>query len=64
MDLSNFPWLTTLLGAVAGYYGGGMFKQPTIGAIVGGGAGYLFGGGQLPGSSTTLQIPTVTVKAG
>ena len=59
---------TVLIGAALGYFGSGFVKlSPAVGAAIGAGAGYLYGGGTIPGlggGSGTLTIPTVTVKSG
>lgn len=67
--MNNANLTTILLGAALGYFGSGFVKlSPMVGAAIGAGAGYLYGGGTIPGlssgSSATLTVPTTTVTAG
>lgn len=67
--MNNINWTYLLAGAALGYFGSGFLKlSPTVGAAIGAGAGYLYGGGTIPGlgpsSSATLNVPTTTVTGG
>jgi hypothetical protein len=66
--MGNANITTILIGAAIGWFGSGFLKlSPAIGAAIGAGGGYLYGGGTIPGlgsGSGTLTVPTVTVKAG
>lgn len=67
--MNNANITTILLGAALGYFGSGFVKlSPIVGAAIGAGAGYLYGGGTIPGltagGSGTLTTPTTTVTAG
>jgi hypothetical protein len=60
--MNNVNWTTLLVGAAIGYFGSGFVKlSPTIGAAIGAGAGYLYGGGTIPGLSSGTTTGSVTV---
>jgi hypothetical protein len=70
----TIPWTETIIGTVIGYVGGGIIGHPKLGALVGAGAGYYYGGGTIPNplaalsggssGSGTLQVPNTTVTSG
>jgi hypothetical protein len=69
--MNNINWTYVLLGGALGYFGSGFVKMsPTIAAAIGAGAGYLYGGGTIPGLSSgstatgTVTVPSTTVTAG
>jgi hypothetical protein len=47
-DVTAFPWVSTVIGLVVGYVAGAVIDHSGIGAVVGAGAGYLYGGGAVP----------------
>jgi hypothetical protein len=69
--MNNVNWTTVLIGAALGYFGSGFVKlSPTMGAALGAGGGYLYGGGTIPGLSSgssgtgTVTVPTTTITSG
>jgi hypothetical protein len=66
--MNNVNLTAVLVGAALGYFGSGFLKlSPAVGAAIGAGGGYLYGGGTIPGlnpSSATVTIPTTTVTPG